>query len=315
VEDALREIAFGVRVTFADVLREQSERQLARDFADRYGQTVHVSQARFKAGDISEAELRKIELEGLKYQNAVIDADMQLDVARGRLAALLALPSSRELPGERLAEPEGGRQKFEIGVLTSRALERRPDLRAAGASRTLAEAEIAAARRDAYPDITLGVGYTHSAFQVSGDNPNTLGLSLSLPLPLFDRNQANIGRARLDARRAENDGERLRIAVMRDVAEAVRKAARAATLLAVFERPAGGEVPGPPTGTSDRGGMLERAEIALRVAEKSYRAGAMSLLELLEAQRTYLETRAQYLRAVYDFREAAVEVSHAVGEP
>src|SRR6185369_13988974 len=114
-------------------------------------------------------------------------------VARGRLAALLALPSARDLPGEKLAEPEGGRQTFEIGVLTSRALERRPDLRAAGASRTLAEAEIAAARRDAYPDITLGVGYTHSAFQVSGDNPNTLGLSLSLPLPVFDRNQANIG--------------------------------------------------------------------------------------------------------------------------
>jgi cobalt-zinc-cadmium efflux system outer membrane protein len=134
-------------------------------------------------------------------------------------------------------------------------------------------------------------------------------------LPLFDRNQANIGRAQLDQRRADNDGERLRIAVARDVAEAVRKGTRAATLLAVFEQPAGGDVPGAPTGTSDKGGMLSRAETALRVAEKSYRAGAISLIQLLEAQRTYLDTQAQYLRAVYDFRQATADVSHAVGEP
>ncbi len=59
--------------------------------------------------------------------------------------------------------------------------------------------------------------------------------------------------------------------------------------------------------------MLKRAEIALRVAEKSYKAGATSLLELLEAQRTFLDVRAQYLRVVYDFRQAAIDVTHAVG--
>ena len=95
----------------------------------------------------------------------------------------------------------------------------------------------------------------------------------------------------------------------------MRRAERAETLLAVFERPAGSGVPGNPTATSDRGGMLERAETALRVAEKSYRAGGISLIELLEAQRTYLDTRAQYLRARYDFRQATVDVTHAVGEP
>ena len=60
--------------------------------------------------------------------------------------------------------------------------------------------------------------------------------------------------------------------------------------------------------------MLERAETALRVAEKSYKAGAASLLDLLEAQRTHLDARAQYLRALYDFRQAAIDVTHAVGE-
>jgi cobalt-zinc-cadmium efflux system outer membrane protein len=315
-EDALREIVYAVRSDFADTVREQEERQLAHDVADRYAQTIKISQARFKAGDISEAELRKIELEGLRYQNAVIDADTQLDVARGRLAALLGLPSIAQLPALRPdASDAASRPGFDLGRLTARALERRPDLRAAGAARVQADALLSSAERDALPDIAVGAAYTHSDFTVSGDNPNTMALTLSLPLPLFDRNQANIGRARLEQRRADNEGERLRIAVARDVAEAVRKGARAATLLSVFERPAGGEVPGTPTGTGDKGGMLSRAETALRVAEKSYRAGAISLIELLEAQRTYLDTQAQYLRALYDFRQATADVSHAVGEP
>jgi cobalt-zinc-cadmium efflux system outer membrane protein len=311
-EDALREIVYSVRSAFADVTREQDEDKLAHEVAARYADTIRLSQARYRAGDISEADLRKIELEGLKYQNDVIDADMELDLARGKLAALLALPSMNALPGPAV-EPER-RAAFDLGALEAQALEHRPDLRAAGAARVMAEAEITAARREVFPDLTFGVAYTHSDFQVSGDNPNVLGLSLSLPLPLFDRNQANIGRARLDLRRAENDGERLRIAVVREVTEAVRRGTRAGTLLSVFEHPAGGDVPGTPTGTNDRGGMIERADTALKVAEKSYRAGAISLIELLEAQRTYLDTRAQYLRALFDARQAAIDVTHAVGE-
>ena len=315
-EDALREIVYTVRSSFAETVREQEERQLAHDVADRYAQTIKISQARFRAGDISEAELRKIELEGLRYQNAVIDAETQLDLARGKLAALLNLQSAAQLPALRPAPSDAAsRPGFDLAQLTQRAIERRPDLRAAGAARVQADAQLTSAERDRLPDISVGASYTHSDFTVSGDNPNTMALTLSLPLPLFDRNQANVGRAKLDQRRADNEGERLRIAVARDVAEAVRRANRAITLLAVFERPAGGDVPGTPTGTSDKGGMISRAEAALRVAEKSYRAGALSLIELLEAQRTYLDTQAQYLRALYDFRQATVDVSHAVGEP
>src|SRR5205807_2086763 len=100
----------------------------------------------------------------------------------------------------------------------------------------------------------------------------------------------------LDRRRAENDGLRLDVQVRREVADAVRRVERAAALLDVYE-----------------GGLLARAEKALDVAEKSYHAGAVSLLELLEAQRTYLETRAQYLRALHDHRQANVDLMHAVG--
>jgi cobalt-zinc-cadmium efflux system outer membrane protein len=317
-EDALREIAYAVRSAFADLSREQGERDLSREMAARYAETVRLSQARFRAGDISEAELRKVELEGTRYQNEVIDADMEWDVARGKLAGLMGLATARELP-ERVQDPDV-RPAFDGAKLTADALERRPDLRAAGAARTVAEAERDAANREVYPDFELGASYTHDSFQVSGDNPNTLGLNISLPLPVFDRNKAGIGRAELDIRRAENDRERLRLAVEHDVVEAVRKTSRAQTLLKVFETGAvANELPAPAvplaqSATHDTGGMLKRAEIALNVAEKSYKAGAASLLDLLEAQRTNLETRAQYLRVLYDYRQAAIDVTHAVGE-
>lgn len=309
-EDALREVVYAVRSAFADALRAQSERDMAKDVAARYAETVRLSQARFRAGDLAESELRKIELEGLRYANAVIDGELQADIARQHLSALLGLGPGERLPGDRLVEADV-RPAFDVQRLTADALERRPDLRAATAGRSAGQARLSSAERDAYPDLTLGASYTHSAFTVSGDNPNSLALSLSLPLPLFDRNQANIGRARLDIRHADNEALRLGLIVQNDVAQAVRKAQRSQALLAVFERPGAGITA---SATSDPGGMLARAETALRVAERSYKAGAISLLELLDAQRTYLDTRSQFLHARQDFRQATIDVAHAVGE-
>jgi len=296
VEDALREIVHSVRSAFADLEREQSERRLSHDMRDRYAETVRLSRARFSAGEISEAEFRKIELEGLKYQTDVVAADMEYDLGRQRLAALLGLGSAAELPDALADEPEPSGVP-PLPALIAKALEGRPDVRAVERSRALAEATLGSARREALPDIALSASYTHSEFLVSGDNPNTLGFGVSLPLPVFDHNQANIGRAELEIRRAQNEAGRLEIVVRREVAEAARQLERAKALLAIFEV----------------GGMLERAERSLDVAEKSYKAGAISLLELLEAQRTFLETRAQYLRAQYDHRQSRVDLRRAVG--
>ncbi len=294
VEDALREIVYSVRSAFADVVREQSERDLARTIRDRYAETVRLSRSRFKAGEISDAEFRKIELEGLKYDNDVVDAEQEYDVARQRLAALLGLGT--DLPF-RASFPVPRDTSTSVAKWTEDALAHRPDILAARAARRFADASISSERREAYPDISLGVSYTHSEFLASGDNPNTFGVSLAMPLPVFDRNQAGIGRAELEAQRAQNDEARLKLAVRRDVASAARRLQRARSLLGIYEA----------------GGMIDRADKALSVAENSYKAGAISLLELLEARRTYVETRGGYLRAQHDLRQSYVDLIHAVG--
>lgn len=294
VEDALREIVYAVRSAFADVVREQSERDLSREIRDRYTETVRLSRARRAAGEISEAELGKIELEGLKYENEVIDAEQEYDLSRQNLASLLGiginLPFHASFP-----LPQG--LSVSASSWTNEALEHRPDVLAVRSAGNVAAASLDSEKREAFPDLSLGVSYTHSAFGVSGDNPNALGVGVSMPLPIFDRNQAGIGRAELEARRAENDAARLVLQVRREVAEAARHVERAQALLSVYEK----------------GGMIERADTALAVAEKSYKAGASSLLELLEARRTYIETQASYLRAQHDYRQSIVDVLHSVG--
>jgi len=297
LEDALREITYAVRSAFADVARKRSELQFSREVLDRYGDTVRLSRARFKAGEISEAELRKIELEGLRYQNAVIDDELDFDLAKQALAALLGLGSLDELPGIFLPEDLEPLHRS-VADLTREAIKDRPDMRAIVEAKRYATATLDSARREAYPDLTLGLTYMHSEFEVSGDNPNSFGIGASIPLPFFDRNQAEIGRAGVGVKRADNDSVRIALQIRHEVAEAVRRFQRAETLLSLFRR----------------GGMLERAETALHVAEKSYKAGAISLLEFLESQRTYLETHDEYLRAQYDQQQSAVDLIHAVGK-
>ena len=296
VADVLREIAYEVRTAYVEVCREQAERQLRRDMRDGYGETIRLSRARRAAGEISESEFRKIELEGLRYETEVVTADAELDLSRKRLAALLGLKSDVDL-GSPLGDESPPEMDLTLPPLVARAMKNRPDVRAAGQAHVFAEASLGAARRERLPDITLGVAYTHSEFLASGDNPNALSFGVALPIPIFDRNQANVGRADLYLRRAANESARLDVVVNHEVSDAVRRVERAKTLLAFFEG----------------GGMLERADRARQVAEKSYQAGAISLLELLEAQRTFLETRAQYLRAEYDYRKSRVDLRRAIG--
>jgi cobalt-zinc-cadmium efflux system outer membrane protein len=296
VADVLRDIVHEVRSAFTDVTREVAERRLRHDMRDRYGETIRLSRARYSAGEISESEFRKIELEGLKYESEVISADADLDLTRKRLAALMGLTSDTDLP-DTLRDEVPPDIDLALAPLVTRAMKERPDVRAAERAHAFAEASIGSARREALPDLTLGLSYTHSEFLVSGDNPNALGLGLALPLPIFDRNQAGVGRADLELRRADNEAARLDVVVNHEVSDAVRRVERSKTLLGLFEG----------------GGMLERADRARQVAEKSYQAGAISLIELLEAQRTFLETFSEYLRAAYDYRQSRVDLRRAIG--
>jgi cobalt-zinc-cadmium efflux system outer membrane protein len=295
VEEVLRELAHSARVAAFEVARAQRDEVLARETAERYAETIRLSQVRQKAGEISEAEVNKIELEGVRYQTAAIQASLVLALARQRLASALSLEPSLAA-GLVVEEPDAAKPTLVLEELTREALEARADLRAVRSSRRVATAALDSAKLDARPDLTVGAAYTHSAFTVSGDNPDALGLTVSMPVPVFDKNQAAIRRAALDGKRVDNEEARLALRVRQEVADAVRRAEQARALSEVYES-----------------GMIQRAEGALHVAERSYKAGAISLLELLEAQRTFIQVRGDSLQALYAYRQALVDVAYAIG--
>src|SRR5438067_889577 len=176
----------------------------------------------------------------------------------------------------------------------SEALARRPDLAAAERAREAAEAALRLARAERSPYPTLGVQYTHSEFQVSGDLANQIGTSVSVPLPVFNRNQGEIERAEAEALIARREVEKLRLAIPQEVRSAVASYTIARERVARFED-----------------AFLRQAREARHAAEVSFREGAVSLLEFLEAERTYVQTEREHLAALRDLNTAAFDVTRA----
>src|SRR5262249_43211103 len=141
---------------------------------------------------------------------------------------------------------------------------------------------------------TVGLSYTHSEFTVSGDLPNQLGTTFSVPLPVFDRNQGEIVRAESEAAIARHQSDRLRLEIAQEVRAAVERYTIAPARVHRFED-----------------GFLRQAREARQAADVSYREGAVSLLEFLEAERTYIATERDRLDALRDLDTAAAEITKA----
>jgi outer membrane protein, heavy metal efflux system len=289
--DLERRLAFELRARFVALLEARERLRLARDDLDRYRETVRVSGARAREGEISPAELDKIALEQRGFEREVADAEGDRREAVAELLPLLGVDAADVEPVGVLGLPEA---PVDAERLVSDALAHRPDLLAAARAQEAAEAALRLARAERWPNPTVGLQYTHSEFQVSGDLADQLGTSVSVPLPIFNRNQGEIARAEAEALIARREVEKLRLTIPQEVRSAVSSytlaRARARRLEDAF---------------------LHQAGEARQAAEVSYREGAVSLLEFLEAERTYVQTEREHLAALRDANTAAFDVTRA----
>lgn len=300
LQDVLREVAHNVQSAFLATAREEREHALAQEFAQRWQESVQVMAARLKAGDIAQTDLLKIQLEAQRAHNAMLGARKELAQARAALAAHMGLESADVLPAHvRLPErPTASTQPASSQALLASALERRPDLLAAGQAVAQAEAQLVVARREALPEVTVGLAYGRSQFMISGDNPHTLGLSVSVPLPVINRNQVGRAQAHLALAQAQNAQALARIELQRELAEAQAALARAQEGVACFEG----------------GGMLDKAETARAVAHRALARGACSVLEVLEAERTALDVHAEHLAMEHALHQAHVDLAYVTAQ-
>jgi len=289
--DLDRRLVFEVRARFVRTLVAGERLRLARENLTHYRETVRVSRERADAGEISAAEFDKIALEQRGFEHEVADAEIERREAVAELLPLLGLDVADLVPVGELRLPAA---RTDTDTLVSEALRRRPDLTAAERAAEAAEAALRLARAERWPNVTVGVQYTHDEFQVAGNLANSLGANFSLPLPLVNRNQGEIERAEAEALIARREVQKLRLGIPQEVRTAVTSYTVAGERVRRFEE-----------------AFLRQSEDARRAAEVSYREGAISLLEFVEAERTFIQTQRDHLDALLDGHTAAFDVTRA----
>jgi cobalt-zinc-cadmium efflux system outer membrane protein len=297
-DDALRTLSLQVRQAVLDMALEQAQLAVVRELAESAERTRALDERRFRSGAISEAELARADVAALQAEHVVAQAEEALLAGTLQLAFLLGV---REPPPafsvdstlfDRALPPVD----LSADTLLRRALAERPDLLAADAQERRAGAALELVRRQRIPDVALSVQYAQEGSGQNALQPPTVTFGVQVPLPIFNRLAGEIARAEADLRVQRTAREKLRAQTVSEVLQAsgaVDKSRRRVESL--------------------RGRLLERARRVRDLVRVQYEKGAASLLELLDAERTWAQTRADYLKDVHDFWLALFRLDAVVG--
>jgi len=289
VTDAERILAFNVGQQFVSVLLVESTLQFALQDLQSFQQTVDIGEAEFKAGYIGEGDYLKIKLQLLQFQTDVSSARLAKVQALVGLRELLGyntVPANYDVIGDLAYQP----LKANLEDLQMKALGERPDLRAAQLGITAAQSQILLAKANAKVDVTGTGDFTH----VSGEN--TASFFVNFPLPIFNRNQGEIARTGYALTQAQEQQQSASDTVLSDVANAYEALRSNDEVVQLY--------------TS---GYLKQAQDSRDISEYAYKRGAASLLDFLDAERSYRSIQLAYRQALGSYMTALEQLKEAVG--
>jgi cobalt-zinc-cadmium efflux system outer membrane protein len=292
VEEARRQLRAEVEQKFVRIVALQLRAEMETGLVDLIKENSAVTRKRFDAGEDTRLDANLAEVELGRARNQLETVGEQLIQARAELATLLQLPAERlpTVKGTLLVKP--GLPYTLDQLLTAAAS--RAQLRALDHREQAARNRLGLERAATYPDITLGL---NSAREGPGDaREKVVGLSVSIPLPLFRRNAAGIGKASAELTQAEIEKQ----AAGRDTR---------ARVLALWQKL---DSLRHRTQRLDQS-VLQRLEENQRLSTAAYRAGEISLIQMLLATRQVLDTRREVLEAMTDFALTRSELEQAAG--
>ena len=289
VTDAERTLAFNVGQQFVSVLLAESTLQFALQDLQGFQQTVDISETQLKAGYIGEGDYLKIKLQLLQFQTDVSSARLAKVQALVSLREFLgydAVPADFDVIGDLAYEPLKGN----LEDLQTKAMRERPDYRAAELGITAAQSQILLAKANAKVDVNGTYDFTH----VSGEN--TASIFANFELPIFNRNQGEIARTRYALTQAQEQQQAASDTVLSDVANAYETVKSNEEVVQLY--------------TS---GYLKQAQDSRDISEYAYKRGAASLLDFLDAQRSYRSVQLAYRQALASYMTALEQLKEAVG--
>jgi cobalt-zinc-cadmium efflux system outer membrane protein len=289
VADSERSLTFQVAAGFTSVQLAESVFDLAQQNLKSFQNTVDISKERYRAGDISEDDYLKIKLQLLQFQT---------DVSQARLARVQALADLRQLLGYESVSPDydvAGSFDYQpvsanLEDLQAKALATRPDLRAAQQGVATANSQHELARANGKRDITAQMNYTHITAL------NTASFLGSVQLPIFDRNQGEIARTRYAITQAQEQQRATNDQVLTDVRDAYEGLRTNDEVIQLY-----------------RSGYLDEAQQDRDISEYAYKRGSASLLNFLDAERSYRATELAYRQALASYLLALEQLREAVG--
>lgn len=286
IRELMRQVIFAVQSAFVDVQQAGENLKLAQQNLQKLEELVTINEARLKAGDLSRVELERSQVAALQFRANVQQAQLQLDQAKAQLQLLLGRKTPAadfEIAGDlRRDDAPATREQ-----LAEKAFSVRPDFLLTQQAQTRSQADLKLQIANGKVDYTIGTEYTYQ--RAYGYGGNSLGLYFSAPLPVFNKNQGEILRARREIDQGAARIEALRLNINTELDKAWRQYTVARQLLNSVET-----------------GILAKARSVRDTTDYSYRRGEASLIEFLDAQRafndamqTYNDARASYARSLY----------------
>ena len=289
VTDNERGLTFSVASLFVSVQLAQSTIELAEKDLKSFQKTVELGELRFNKGAISEDDYLKIKLQLLQFETDYQQAELAKIQALSDLRQLLGYESvsaDYDVAGPFDYQPlNGNLEDFQL-----KALQNRPDLRAAQQGVTAARSQYELQRAIGKPDVTVQGNYSH----VNAINAATV--YGSIPLPIFNRNQGEIARTRLAIIQAQEQEKATNGQALTDVRDAYDGLRVSDRIVQLY-----------------RSGYLEVAQKDRDIAEYAYQRGAVSLLDFLDAERNYRATQLAYRQALASYLLALEQLRQAVG--
>ncbi len=289
VADNGRGITFQVATLFFSAQLAESTLELAEKDLKSFQQTVDIGEAQYKAGGLSENDYLMIKLQLLQFES---------DLEQAQLARVQSLSDLRQLLGyESVSEDYDVVSSFEyqpvkvnLDDLQLKALQSRPDLRAAQQGVTAANSQLVLQKAIGKQDVTVQGNYSHTG------GINAASFYGSIPLAIFNRNQGEIARARFVINQADEQEKATNGQALTDVFDAYQglRSNDKVVLLYISK-------------------YLDVATRSRDISEYAYHRGGASLLVFLDAERNYRATQLAYRQALASYLLALEQLREAVG--
>ncbi len=287
--DLERNLVFQLRDAFNRVLQQKALRELARQNVEYYGQVIKVNNERLKDGDISRVDFVRVDLQFSQFENDLVTAEVNLRTSKIQLLALMN--DRRPVDSFDISGPfDFSERVLQLDELRRQALETRPDLQSARTQVERARADHRLAQANGSTDPTFGFEFQ----RVQTDN--TAGLFVNFPLRIFDRNQGEKARTSIVIQQNERTRQAVETGVLRDVDSSLTNLESAVKLLRAYR---------------DRY-IPEATEVRDKI-DFAFKNGGATLLDFLDAQRSYRDSQVAYLNLLGGYYAAANQLNQAVG--